>query len=365
MSDPSNDRSLPVPQPRRSHCAHLDAELLGESDERCLAGDDGGRTPDQSGVFPSSPFDGHGGRPVVADDLIDDAGKLQPLRRIAGATILSAETSQGVVLALYLASRKLVEDTDAFERLVVSLTALDRCSDIEGIVRILQVGKQGRVVACDLWTAGTATHVHALLWPLPQRLTMLMEVCRAVSALHARGITLGHLSPAAIVFDDDLRPLVDTFAAASPCYSDDDAATRYFAPEVRAGATPGRAADVYSLGCILRFITSGQEPPEPPLDVSPTSAGRMLERVARHATAHPPNARYPSVEALLVDLQLAHLSLLGQPALPRGFVVAPPELPDQPPAEAEQGSLPARRARRAKARHWVASMLAVMLVEPS
>jgi hypothetical protein len=117
--------------------------------------------------------------------------------------------------------------------------------------------------------------------PLPLDLEQALSIVSGlVSVLHSlhfkgeRGTLLGRIQPALIYVDLDsavltlasLAPRV--FALASleqpPGTLDDDIARfgrlPFLSPEALAGKKPGKAGDVFLLGCLLHWLTTGEEP---------------------------------------------------------------------------------------------------------
>lgn len=77
------------------------------------------------------------------------------------------------------------------------------------------------------------------------------RVASALEALHARGLAHGDVAPANVVIAGGDVVLVDTVAG---CLEDERGTVGFRAPERGAGATP--AADVYSLGALLRWCVA-------------------------------------------------------------------------------------------------------------
>jgi tetratricopeptide (TPR) repeat protein len=75
-----------------------------------------------------------------------------------------------------------------------------------------------------------------------------VQVMRALAERHGANVVLGCLSPDSIVIDMENNVRIDKAAACSPAYR---------SPEVLAGLTPDRQADIYSMGVILYELVSG------------------------------------------------------------------------------------------------------------
>jgi serine/threonine-protein kinase len=75
-----------------------------------------------------------------------------------------------------------------------------------------------------------------------------VQIMRALAERHRAGQVLGALTPDSIVIDMENNVRVDAPAAPPP---------EYVAPEVQAGLTPDRQADVFSMGVILFELVTG------------------------------------------------------------------------------------------------------------
>jgi serine/threonine-protein kinase len=127
---------------------------------------------------------------------------------------------------------------------------------------------------------------------LPDRVRKLLSVCDAVEFAHARGVMHRDLKPANII----TGPFGEVFvldwglAAALGGGAAPGGTRDYMAPEVVSGSGDERA-DIYSLGIMLRELTSGAETP------------RRLRSIAAKASHAEPHQRYRQVEDLASDLR--------------------------------------------------------------
>ncbi|GEM_PF-3857076 len=132
---------------------------------------------------------------------------------------------------------------------------------------------------------------------LPDALTTLYHVCRAVEAAHQQGLIHGNLRPENVVVDSDGRPHLTDFALPPDLPTDPGTASNallggvpFHAPEVlrrwHVEASPTR--DVYSLGAILFTLVTERHPFEDP-------DPKELYRRARKGGAPLPSARKVSV----------------------------------------------------------------------
>jgi eukaryotic-like serine/threonine-protein kinase len=179
-----------------------------------------------------------------------------------------------------------------------------------------------------------------------ERLDLFEQVCEAVAFAHARLLVHRDIKPSNILVDSDGSAKLVDFGIAHVL--DDgsaavDAFTPGFAsPEQAAGAPSSIAADVYSLGVLLRSLL---HPKSAKQDIAgaaivdnvelPESA--ELDAVAARAAATDPQIRYATVEALLDDLR---------------------RFRSHRPVEAYRGGH-LYRLRRFLRRHWAAATVAV------
>jgi len=120
---------------------------------------------------------------------------------------------------------------------------------------------------------------------LSDRLRIFQKICDAVAFAHSRGVLHRDLKPANIMVGQFGEVLVMDWGigvAGTP---------RYRAPEQSAGApqSVGPAADIYSLGAVLRSLL-------------PSPAPLPLGAVVRKATADDPAERYPDARALNLEI---------------------------------------------------------------
>ncbi len=182
-------------------------------------------------------------------------------------------------------------------------------------------------------------------WPLGRLVEVLIQVCNAVAFAHSRGVIHRDLKPAnvmiggfgeVLVMDWGLGKVLDGSVTEvamapesgqqSPLVTLDGAVIGtpcYMAPEQARGELDrlGIRSDVYALGAILSEMLTGRPPVQgataeevvvragrgqidPPLaDWTGRPTPKELVAVTRRAMALEPDQRYPSAEALALDLR--------------------------------------------------------------
>ncbi len=184
--------------------------------------------------------------------------------------------------------------------------------------------------------------------PLPpsQLLPVLVTIAHALAAAHERGIVHRDLKPENIIRRDDGQiKVLDFGLAQSPARRDAPASTRltevgsalgtpgYMAPEQFSGKEVDARADIFAFGVLTWELATGEHP----FGTDPASIlarmtelieGRTtgltralplpgLDRIARRCMRGNPAERYPTAEALLVDLRALETGNLAAGVPPR------------------------------------------------
>ena len=148
-------------------------------------------------------------------------------------------------------------------------------------------------------------------WNAREAAALGVELCAAVSAVHAAGLLHRDIKASNVMMADDGRVVLMDFGtgrilADAPAVA--PAGTPiYLAPEVFAGGDPSPASDIYSIGVVLFYVLSGSYPWRLPMSttcVEPTNAA--IESASRRAR--------PDLPAALVS----HSSIARSIAIPRG-----------------------------------------------
>jgi serine/threonine-protein kinase len=141
--------------------------------------------------------------------------------------------------------------------------------------------------------------------PIKKRLTLFIEICRAVSFAHSRLVVHCDLKPSNIMVDQSHRPILLDFGIATLIEADissgQHGATqtrqarqaftpRYASPEIKAGTAINTATDLYSLGVVLGELVEGE-------------SNKEIDSIVQLASMPEANLRYPSVLALAEDVE--------------------------------------------------------------
>lgn len=262
-----------------------------------------------------------------------------------GVVHLARQLDLGRVVAVKRLLRGAAASPDDMARFRAEAAAAARLSHPH-IVAIHDVGvEDGLPFLVMQYVEGTTLARRLADGPLAPRVAaaLLEPVCRAVEHAHGRGVLHRDLKPANILIDPAGRPLVGDFGLAKRTDLGDGfgptitgailGSPSYMAPEQassRRAALVGPPADVYALGAILYQMLTGRPPfqaaspldtmllvleqdPVPPRVLNP-KADPDLEMVALKCLQKRPENRYPTAEALALDLD-AYLA--GQPVSAR------------------------------------------------
>jgi WD40 repeat protein/tRNA A-37 threonylcarbamoyl transferase component Bud32 len=211
--------------------------------------------------------------------------------------------------------------------------------DHPGIVPIYEVGEHaGQHYFSMGFVEGDSLAAKIKDGPLPPReaARLIEQVARAVDYAHRRGIIHRDLKPANVLLDRDGLPKITDFGLARMVANESHLTVSgqvvgtpsYMPPEQAAGKSEqiGPAADVYAVGATLYCLLAGRPPfqaasvmetlkqvleqePVPPRQLN-TAVPRDLETICLKCLQKDPTRRYPSAEAVALDL--AHF-LAGEP----------------------------------------------------
>lgn len=141
-----------------------------------------------------------------------------------------------------------------------------------------------------------------------------VSLCDALAAVHKAGLIHRDIKASNAMRDENGRALLMDFGLSRDLHRIGDIAgtPSYMAPELRVGEPASVQSDIYAMGVLLRFLTTGEVGTTPKDDskqvatsVNGTSAG--LEQIIQKATCRDPKLRYAGAsqmaEALLLLLE--------------------------------------------------------------
>jgi len=179
------------------------------------------------------------------------------------------------------------------------------------------------------------------------------DVASALSAAHARGIVHRDVKPGNVMLSTDGKVKVMDFgiarAGAAPSITQTAAVVgtaQYIAPEQAQGLAVDARSDLYSLGCCLYEMVTGQVPftgatpvaiayrhvremPTPPRMLNP-DIPPALEAVCLKAMAKAPDERYQTAAEFRADLERVRA---GQPVAATTIGTATTQFLNRPPVE--------------------------------
>jgi serine/threonine protein kinase len=171
--------------------------------------------------------------------------------------------------------------------------------------------------------------------PIPRALTIVLDVCSALSEAHTQGVVHRDLKPANVLLREGDRAVVVDFGMAKIITGGGTGTTaltahnmvfgtpEYMAPEQARGDDLDERCDVYATGIILYELLTGGVPfiggtpltvltahmtvmPQPPRERAPDrDISPALEAVVLHAIAKKPVRRYATATALAAAIRTA------------------------------------------------------------
>lgn len=189
------------------------------------------------------------------------------------------------------------------------------------VMMVLDADRNGGFYVAREWVAGQS--LAALLdagWTFDglQAAQIGAGLAEGLAYLHRNGRSHGAVSPQNVVLgtDGEIR-LAGLGSVVLPGRMHHD----FVAPEVLSGGTPGRAADIYSLGAVLRRMYNGSEPWSPS-GSRPSPAAAMPDPL--NALIHTLMAEDPTNRPRSVGVAAEMLQAMVRRALPE-----PEPLPDE------------------------------------
>ncbi len=147
--------------------------------------------------------------------------------------------------------------------------------------------------------------------PIPTALSLIRDLLGALEHAHARGIIMRRIVPTTLMLDISGRGVITDLRYSNWCLAhvppeDVSGAVAFTAPEVRSGSAGDPASDVYTVGAIVYFALTAQEPAAdaaaivPPRRLRP-AVPTAVERVLLRALHGAPQSRYFTATEMLED----------------------------------------------------------------
>lgn len=247
----------------------------------------------------------------------------------------ATDTRLGRRVAVKILSRHLVSHIDALERFEHEARVVAALSH-PNVVTLYDVGREGALnfVVTELLEGETLRGLLGDPMPWRDAVEIISAACRGLDAAHARGIVHRDLKPENIfVTREKLVKILDFGLARFELPAQPSDATMlktpggiilgtvgYMSPEQVRGEPAGPGSDVFSMGCVLYEMLSGNRAFKAETAAETMHAilrqeprpmrgkGRIpqeLQAIVVRCLAKDPGRRYPSARELLDDLRLA------------------------------------------------------------
>ncbi|MGA7696435.1 MAG: protein kinase [Candidatus Sulfotelmatobacter sp.] len=261
-----------------------------------------------------------------------------------GAVFKAHDTEVDRFVALKVIRPELVSSTEVLQRFRQELV-LARQITHRNVVRIYDLGVADRVrfISMEYIEGEELGQILKKRGKLPPReaAEIILQVCYGLAAAHEAGVVHRDLKPQNIMIDHEGRAAVMDFGIASSTEavilltqaSRGDAegsagltrvgailgTPQYMAPEQARAEKLGVRSDLFTVGLILYELTVGHLPPHspglkglltdrgtkqipPPIEADP-QIPRPLNRIITRCIQLDPEARYPTIETLIHDLE--------------------------------------------------------------
>jgi serine/threonine-protein kinase len=237
-----------------------------------------------------------------------------------GAVYRARDRDLDELVALKVLKRSLADVPAMTERFRHEVKLARRVTHVN-VARTFELGTADGLIFCTMELIegeSLAGRLERGAPPLPEAIAIACAVCDGLDAAHTAGVVHRDIKPDNILIAQDGRVVVADFgvAAATVAATGELSGTlAYMAPEQMRGQVVGPAADVYSLGIVLKEMTATVSvPPE-------------LAAVLAHATHEDRDARIPSAKALRRALEpWSSKTTASRPSIPSLRTVAAPEL---------------------------------------
>lgn len=148
--------------------------------------------------------------------------------------------------------------------------------------------------------------------PLPAVMALARDLLGGLEHVHSHGIVVRRVVPASLLVNLAGRGTITDLRYSSfvlPVIPEDEVPSglHYMAPETRGGGVGDPSSDIYTVGALLYYAATGQEPPldtsalKPPSDIRPNTP-QAVQRILLRALQLDPDDRYLSAQEMLEDL---------------------------------------------------------------
>ncbi len=207
-----------------------------------------------------------------------------------GAVYRARDRDLDELVALKVIKRSLAEVPAMVERFRHEVKLARRVTHVN-VARTFEIGTADGLMYCTMELIEGESLAQRLKHgplQLADAVAVTCAICEGLAAAHAAGVVHRDIKPDNVLIATDGRVVVADFgvAAATVAATGELSGTlAYMAPEQMRGEIAGPAADVFSLGIVLKEMTANT-----PLDAE-------LAAVITHATAEDRDARIPTAQA--------------------------------------------------------------------
>lgn len=201
----------------------------------------------------------------------------------------------------------------AFQRGLRALSRLQGVDDPDvAVVQLVTIAADQTAYVARYYPGKSLLELLEVSMTLQAGLEAISSLARTMEAIHRQGLMVRSWKPSNVLVDGFQllmsEPDMVHLATLAQYRGDAGGYKAYAAPEELLGrGTRSPTADVFSLGKMLEFLLTGQEPlvplGSPPLISQRENIPQVLVEIVRRATAQEPAERYQSVAELLHDLK--------------------------------------------------------------
>jgi len=275
--------------------------------------------------------------PPQAPGALGMIGKYQVVRILGeggmGQVLLAREPVTDSLVAIKMIKPEFLNKGWAVHRFLTEARHMYKMSH-PAIIRVLDVSDraEGPYFVMPYMSGGSLADKIKPGEPLPSQtiLPIASAVAEALQHAHSHGITHRDLKPSNILLDGEGRSHLADFGLLRTFHNDTiidagqpqiEGTVPYMSPAVAAGKAEDTRCDIYSFGCLLYEMLTGQPPyqgpsvdailkqiqdaPPPPIRQLNHNAPANLTAIADHAMARELRDRYASMGDVVADLDRA------------------------------------------------------------